>query len=142
MLLIVAIGLSGGIAVGTHSPIVSAMSQRVGGASSSLISHTAGMLGSLALLISRRGERIHDWHELSWYMWGCGLLGIVLILTVSHTMPKIGATAAVTLIIVGQLLAGMVIDHFGAFGTPIRSVDLTRIGASLLLVAGAYLMIR
>ncbi len=142
MLLIVAIGLSGGIAVGTQTPILSAMSQRVGSASSSLISHTAGMLGSLALLISRRGERIHDWHELSWYMWGCGLLGIVLILSVSHTVPKIGATAAITLVIVGQLLAGMVIDHFGAFGVPIRSVDLTRIGASLLLVAGAYMMIR
>ena len=57
-------------------------------------------------------------------------------------MPKIGATAAITLVIVGQLLAGMVIDHIGAFGAPIRSVDLTRIGASLLLIAGAYLMIR
>ena len=141
MLLIVAIGLSGGIAVGTQTPILSQMSQRVGSASSSFISHTAGMLGSLALLISRRGEQIYDWHELSWYMWGCGFLGIVLILSVSHTIPKIGATAAITLVIVGQLLAGMAIDHFGAFDVPMRAIDLTRIGGALLLVAGAYLMI-
>ena len=75
-------------------------------------------------------------------MWGCGFLGIVLILSVSHTIPKIGATAAITLVIVGQLLAGMAIDHFGAFDAPMRAIDLTRIGGALLLLAGAYLMIR
>ena len=51
--MLVAIGLTGGIAVGTQGPIAGAMGQRVGGASSSLIVHLGGAVASLALLLSR-----------------------------------------------------------------------------------------
>ena len=142
MIMIGAIGLIGGIAVGTQAPIAAAMSQRVGGASSSLVVHLGGLVASLVLLIARRGEQIHEWRNLPWYMLGCGALGLVLYLSLSHTVPRIGATSAIALLIVGQLLTGMVIDHFGAFDIPTRAVDLNRTLAFALLVAGAYLMIR
>ncbi|MDH3673272.1 MAG: DMT family transporter [Gammaproteobacteria bacterium] len=137
-----AVGLMGGIAVGTQAPIAGAMGQRIGGASSSLIVHLGGALASLALLIARKGELIHEWRSLPWYMLGCGALGLVLYLSLTHTLPKVGATTAITLLIVGQLLAGLVIDHFGAFGITTRAVDASRVGAVLLLLAGAYLMVR
>ena len=136
------IGLIGGIAVGTQAPIAGAMSQRVGGASSSLIVHLGGAVASLALLIARRGEQVHEWRNLPWYMLGCGAFGLVLYLSLSHTVPRVGATSAIALLLVGQLLAGMTIDHFGAFDIPARAVDLNRILAIALLLAGAYLMVR
>lgn len=142
MILVVAIGLIGGIAVGTQAPIAGAMAQRVGGASSSFIVHIVGTVASAALLLIRGGEQIHQWRELPWYMLGCGLLGLVLYLSLGQTVPKLGAAAAVTLVIVGQLAASILIDHFGAFGIPVRSLDANRIMAALLLFAGAYMMIR
>lgn len=138
----VAIGLTGGIAVGTQAPIAGAMGQRVGGASSSLIVHLGGAIASLALLIVRGGELIHEWRNLPWYMLGCGVFGLVLYLSLSHTIPRVGATTAITLLIVGQLLAGLVIDQFGAFGIEVRTLNVTRIVAVVLLLAGAYLMVR
>ena len=141
-LIIVAIGLIGGIAVGTQAPIAGAMGQRVGGASSSLIVHLGGAVASLLLLIARRGEQIHEWRNLPWYMLGCGAFGLVLYLSLNHTIPRVGATTAITLLIVGQLLTGLVIDHFGAFGITPRAVDSNRIVATALLLAGAYLMVR
>lgn len=140
--MIVAIGLIGGIAVGTQAPIVGAMGQRVGATSSSLIVHAGGAVASLLLLIIRRGERIHEWHNLPWYMLGCGAFGLVLFLSLSHTVPRVGATTAITLVIVGQLVAGMVIDHFGIFDLPTRALDPNRIMAAALLLTGAYLMVR
>ncbi|MDJ0909052.1 MAG: DMT family transporter [Woeseiaceae bacterium] len=140
--LVIAIGLLGGVAVGTQAPIAGAMGQRIGGASSSLIVHLGGAVASLVLVIVRKGELLHEWRSLPWYMLGCGAFGLVLYLSLTHTLPKIGATSAITLLIVGQLLAGLVIDHFGAFGIEMRSVDATRIGAVVLLLAGAYLMVR
>ncbi len=140
--LVIAIGLLGGVAVGTQAPIAGAMGQRIGGASSSLIVHLGGAVASLVLVIVRKGELLHEWRSLPWYMLGCGAFGLVLYLSLTHTLPKIGATSAITLLIVGQLLAGLVIDHFGAFGIETRSVDATRIGAVVLLLAGAYLMVR
>lgn len=140
--LIVTIGLTGGIAVGTQAPIAGAMGQRIGGAGSSLIVHLGGAAASLLLLIARRGEQIAEWRNLPWYMLGCGAFGLVLYLSLSHTVPRVGATAAIAMLIVGQLFAGMVIDHYGAFGIAARGVDLNRIVAIVLLLAGAYLMVR
>ncbi len=141
-LLLVAIGLIGGIAVGTQAPIAGAMGQRVGGASSSLIVHIGGAVASLLLLVARRGELIHEWRNLPWYMLGCGAFGLVLYLSLSHTIPRVGATAAIALLIVGQLIAGVVIDHFGAFGITTRILDVNRIVAVALLLTGAYLLVR
>lgn len=142
MLITIAIGLLGGVAVGTQTPIAGAMSQRVGGAASSVIVHFGGLVASLILLVSRRGEDITQWRELPWYMLCCGGFGLVLFLTVSHTIPKLGAVSAITLIIVGQLLAGVVIDYLGAFGTIPRGLEINRMIGLALLFAGAYLVIR
>lgn len=142
IVVVAGIGLAGGVAVGTQGPIAGAMSQRVGGAAGSFIVHLGGLIASLALLITRGGENIHQWRSLPWYMLGCGALGLVLYLSLSHTIPRVGATTAITLLIVGQLAAGLAIDHFGAFGIAAREVDLNRILAVLLLLGGAYLMIR
>lgn len=141
-ILVVAIGLIGGVAVGTQAPIAGAMGQRIGGASSSLIVHLGGAIASLLLLIGRRGEQIEGWRTLPWYMLGCGAFGLVLYLSLNHTIPRVGATAAIAMLIVGQLLAGIVIDHFGAFGLATRALDTGRIAALALLLAGAYLMVR
>lgn len=138
----IGIGLIGGIAVGTQAPISGAMSQRVGGAASSFIVHLGGLVASSALLLSRGGEDIEKWRELPWYMLGCGALGLVLYLSISHTIPKLGAVAAIALIIVGQLVAGVVIDYLGAFGSIPRELDAYRLGGIALLFAGAYLVIK
>ncbi|MEM7503053.1 MAG: DMT family transporter [Pseudomonadota bacterium] len=140
--MIIGIGLIGGIAVGTQAPIAGAMAQRVGGASSSLIVHVGGAIASLILVFARGGEQLGEWRTLPWYMLGAGVFGLILYLTLSHTVPRVGATAAICMLIVGQLLAGMVIDHVGAFDIEVRAVDANRLIATALLLAGAYLMVR
>jgi len=142
LILTVIIGLIGGIAVGTQTPIAGAMSQRVGGAASSFIVHLGGLAASGVLLISRSGENIGQWRELPMYMLCSGALGLVLFLTVSHTIPKLGAVSGVTLIIVGQLIAGLIIDYLGAFGTIPRDIEINRLLGLTLLLVGAYMIIR
>lgn len=140
--LIVGIGLIGGMAVGLQVPIAGAMSTRLGGASSSVVVHLGGLIASLLLLFLRGGENIQAWRHVPWYMLGSGALGLLLYLTLSQTVPRLGATSAITLVVVGQLLIGMVIDHFGLFDTTLKTVDLQRLAAAGLLLAGAYLMLR
>lgn len=138
----IVIGVVGGAAVGTQAPVAGAMSLRVGGAASSFIVHFGGAIASLALLLTRGGEQISAWRTLPWYMLGCGTFGLILYLSLSHTVPKLGAATALTLVIVGQLLVGVMIDHLGAFGLPAKSIDLNRLMAVVLLLSGAYLMVR
>jgi len=138
----VLIGLLGGVAVGTQAPIAGAMSQRVGGAASSLVIHVGGTIASALVLLARGGELIGHWRSLPWYMLGSGTLGIVLYLTLSRTVPRLGAASALTLVVVGQLLVGMAIDHFDLLGLSQRPVDASRLAAMVLLVGGGYLMVR
>lgn len=136
------IGLLGGIAVGTQGPIAGAMGQRIGGASSSFVVHLGGALLSGILILVRGGEQIERWRSLPWYMLAAGVYGVVLYLTLTFTVPRLGATGALTLVIVGQLLAGMLIDQFGLFGMTAQSIDSSRLFAASLLIAGGYIMVR
>jgi bacterial/archaeal transporter family-2 protein len=141
-LLTILIGILGGIAVGVQTPIANSIGQRVGGTASSLVVHLSGAIASGLLLMMRGGENIQNLRTLPWWMFGVGIFGVVLYLTINHTIPRIGAATAITLIIVGQLVAGMVIDHFGLLGAAARPIDGTRIVAALMLLGGGYLMTR
>ena len=142
IILTILIGILGGIAVGMQGPIVAQMSQRIGNAAGSLVVHVSGAFLSGMLLVARGGENIQNWRSLSWYMAGSGFFGVVLYLTLNHTMPRLGATAALALIIIGQLAMGILIDHYGLFGGAVRPVDAARIIGAALLIAGGYLIVR
>jgi bacterial/archaeal transporter family-2 protein len=141
-LIVILVGLLGGIAVGVQSPIAGAMSVRVGGAASSFIVHLSGMLISGVLLLLRGGEQIRQWPTLSWYMLGSGVFGVVLYLTLSYTLPRVGATTAVLCIVVGQLLTGVVIDALGLFGVDPRPPEVGRLIGLVVVGVGAYLIVR
>ena len=136
------IGLIGGISVGIQSAIAGGMGQRVGGTAGSFIIHLSGAVISGVLLLTRGGEGIGEWRSLPWYMLGSGAFGVILYYTLTHTLPRLGAGAAVTLILVGELLTGLLIDQFGWLGVPVRQIDPTRIVAAVLLLVGGYLLVR
>ncbi len=142
ILVTILIGILGGLAVGMQGPIVASMSQRIGSAAGSFVVHVSGAILSGLLLIGRGGENIQHWRELSWYMLGSGFFGLVLYLTLNHTMPRLGATTALALIIIGQLAMGLIIDQFGLFGAAVRHVDVVRLAGVVLLILGGYLIVR
>lgn len=140
MTLIIALGLLGGFAVGLQSPIAGAIGLRIGPTASSFILHMSGMLLSGFLLFLRGGEKVRDWYHLPWYMLGSGIFGLILFLSISVTLPRLGATVMITLIICGQLLAGLLIDQFGWFGVPLHPITLIRVCGAALLLLGGFLI--
>jgi len=142
LILTVLTGILGGLAVGMQGPIVSQMSQRIGTMAGSFVVHVSGALLSGALLLALGGERIGNWRNLSWYMFLSGSFGVILYLTINQTMPRLGASTALALIIIGQLVMGIVIDQFGLFGVSVRQADPMRLLGAGLLIAGGYLIVR
>ncbi len=141
-LLTLFIGILGGISVGLQTPIAGAIGQSLGSSAGSFIVHISGAVLSGLLLLARRGENIQEMRNVPWWTYGVGVFGVILFLTINHTIPRIGTASAITLIIVGQLSIGMVIDHLGLFGVASRSIDGQRLLAAGLLLLGGYLMIR
>jgi transporter family-2 protein len=73
-------------------------------------------------------------------MLGAGIFGLILYQTINFTLPRLGGTMMIALIIIGQLLTGVVVDHFGWLGVAIRPIDPARAIGVLLLLAGGYLI--
>jgi transporter family-2 protein len=139
---VILVGLIGGVSVGLQSPLAGAVSQRLGGAAGSFIVHLSGMLLSGALLFLRGGEKIREWHTLPWYMLGSGFFGLVLYLTISYTLPRLGGATMIALIIIGQLMVGILVDQFGWLGVLPHPVSGARILGIVLLLAGGYFISR
>ena len=142
LLISVLLGLIGGVAVGLQGPLASLISQRLGVLESAFLVHLGGALLALLLLLPFKGGRLGAWYSLPWYALAAGTLGVLVLGSVSYTMPRIGATAGVTLLIAGQLVISLIFDHFGLLNTPVRPIDLGRLAGLLFLAIGVWLIVR
>ena len=98
------------------------------------------MSGTLALLLYTFVFHI-SWPALSkamqspWYLWIGGLLGVIYLTTTIILAPLLGAATMIGLIIAGQMLASITLDHFGLVGFPIHPLSFWRaVGASFLII--------
>ncbi|MFP4346239.1 MAG: DMT family transporter [Anaerolineales bacterium] len=142
LLIAVLFGLIGGVAVGLQGPLASLISQRLGVLESAFLVHLGGTLLALLLLLPFKGGRLGAWHTLPWYALAAGTLGVLVLGSVSYTMPRIGATAGVMLLIAGQLVISLIFDHFGLLNTAVRPIDLGRLAGLLFLAIGVWLIVR
>lgn len=136
------IGLLGGVAVGLQGPISGVMSARLGPVASSFIMHLSGLIASAALLLALGGQDIREWRAIPRPYFAAGALGLVLFITLSVTLPRIGAANATALLIGAQLVLALVIDQFGWFGVPQQSISASRVIGVALLFAGGYFLSR
>ncbi|RIL48329.1 DMT family transporter [Mammaliicoccus fleurettii] len=64
-----------------------------------------------------------------------GALGVVFVTTNILLMPELGAALTLMVVIFGQMLMGLLIDHFGLFNTPKFKITARRlIGATLVFI--------
>ena len=75
-----------------------------------------------------------------WWIWIGGALGAFFVTATIVLVPKLGATTMVTTILAGQMVASLLLDHFGALGYPLHPISLGRIAGVLLVCAGVWLI--
>ena len=73
------------------------------------------------------------------WMWLGGLMGLLVVFSITFAQPRIGATATIGILIAGQLAMGAVIDRFGLFGVDQIGLSWPRVAGIVLLGAGAAL---
>ncbi|HWE80026.1 MAG TPA: DMT family transporter [Gaiellaceae bacterium] len=73
------------------------------------------------------------------WMWMGGLMGLLVVFSITFAQPRLGATTTIGILIAGQLVMGAVIDRFGWFGVEQIGLSWTRLAGIALLGAGAAL---
>ena len=74
------------------------------------------------------------------WMWAGGAFGVCFISLALVLLPKLGASGFMALALAGQVVASMLLDHFGWFGLVERHVSLPKVLGALLLIAGVVLI--
>ncbi|WP_065257605.1 DMT family transporter [Pseudomonas bananamidigenes] len=74
------------------------------------------------------------------WMWAGGAFGVCFVALAVVLVPKLGASGFFALALAGQVLASMVLDHFGLFGLLEKQLTLPRVFGAMLLIAGVVLI--
>jgi transporter family-2 protein len=103
----------------------------------------AALIVSALVLIARQGFGgvAAGLREPPW-LWLNGLMGAIVVTTITFTAPRIGTFATIGLLIAGQLAMGVVIDALGLFGLERIPVGWERVVGLGLLAGGALLVLQ
>jgi transporter family-2 protein len=71
-----------------------------------------------------------------------GLIVATYVVMITVLVPRIGVGTAIGLIVTGQIICAVLIDHFGLFNTAIRTIGLTRVVGMVLMIGGVYLVMK
>jgi transporter family-2 protein len=133
-------GLAGSVQVA----LMSRLGERVGvlealGFSAAL----TAVLSIVLLLLARQslggfGRAVHQ----PWWMLLGGVMGLLIVFTVTYAGPRIGVAATVGILIAGQLAMGAAIDRWGLFGSQKIALHSPRLIGLVLLAAGAALSLK
>ena len=132
------IALAAGVALATQSAINTQLAKAMSGEAviATFISFAVGTI----VLFFIAWVKTDLWGNLSaipsqpWWKLIGGVLGAIVVFTTVLLAPKLGITAMLFFIIVGQLITAATIDHFGLIGMPIREVNITKF-IGLIIVA-------
>ena len=80
-------------------------------------------------------------HQPWWMLLG-GLMGLLIVFTVTYAGPRIGVAATVGILIAGQLAMGAAIDRWGLFGSDRIALHWPRVLGIALLGVGAALSLK
>jgi bacterial/archaeal transporter family-2 protein len=135
--LAVAAGLAGSIQVA----LMSRLGERVGvlealGFSATL---TAALAVVILLLFRRSLDGFAQAVQQPWWMLLGGVMGLLIVFTVTYAGPRIGVAATVGILIAGQLAMGAAIDRWGLLGSEKIPLHWPRLLGLALLAAGAAL---
>jgi transporter family-2 protein len=107
-----------------------------------LVSFAVGTLALAAVALAA----FRDWPSAErlggapWWVWAGGFLGAFYVLGSVVTAPKLGAATLVAMILAGQAIASLLVDHFGWVGFEENPVTPGRLLGMALVASGVALV--
>jgi len=129
-----------GIAASFQATANAALASRIGLAAALVVNTCIVLVGTLLFYAAAGAQKGFFPAGTPWAFYSGGICGFLIILSLAFVYPRIGAAAAISLMVLGQGAAALAIDHFGLLGMPQISMTIPRIIGLLLLGAGVVLI--
>jgi len=138
--LFAALAVLAGVATALQASANAGLSQRVG-LGAALVLNTLIVLAGTLVLFATRGPHANFFPAgTPWALYVGGACGFVVILCLALVFPRIGAAWAIALVVLGQSLAALAIDHYGLLGMPRDPVTIARAAGLALVAIGVSLL--
>lgn len=140
-LVLMLLALSAGCAVVLQGTVNQGLLKSAGIGPTLIVNTLLVLTGSLGMWLVTGANTNFFPPGAQWTFYLGGLFGFIVVATVMFVFPRLGAAYAIALMVCGQCLAALVIDHFGLLGMPVSPLTLQRVlGAAL--VAGGVVVFR
>ena len=97
-------------------------------------------LGILLLFSKQSMPAIPVYSGIEWYKFIGGLLGAFIVFVALISVQEIGASNMFVLMVAGQLITAMLMDHFSVLGLRENPISIQKLLGILLVIAGAWLV--
>lgn len=78
--------------------------------------------------------------QIPWYVWLGGVSIAFYMVLMNYNVPKVGVGLATSIVVGGQMMTSLAIDHFGLFGLPQASMSLGRFFGFIAVLGGVLLI--
>ena len=75
-----------------------------------------------------------------WWTWTGGFLGAFLVAATIFLVPELGAATMMAIMVAGQMIAGVILDHFGLVGYEVHPANFWRCLGAVLLITGVIII--
>lgn len=138
-LLLPLLAVLGGAAVAIQGQINGGLGKKIGVFEAAFISFIIGTVALfVVMLFFGKGNVSTVVTVPKWLLLG-GLLGAFFVAISVFVVPKIGVAPTMIAVIAGQIVVGVIIDHFGLFGGQRIPIDTKKVVATILLFAALFL---
>ncbi|WP_026471514.1 DMT family transporter [Alkanindiges illinoisensis] len=139
------LGLAGGIALASQAGVNAQLRQYVNSPyQAAFLSFLVGtvILGAVVMLQTDSRPQLQHLLGMPLWLWVGGLLGAFGVSVSIILAPRLGAVNLTIIIVCGQLLASLVLDHFGWLGFEKHTINWQRIAGALMVMAGLVLTVK
>jgi bacterial/archaeal transporter family-2 protein len=137
------IAFGAGSAISVQAAVNSQLAGGLGGntVAAALVSFLIGTAALAAIAVSKGGlaTAISGLGSQPTWRFGGGLLGATAIFCTVLLAPRIGLANMLALVIAGQLLSSLLIDHFGWIGVVARPVSAIKLLGAAVMLSGVLL---
>lgn len=122
--------LNGGLGSQLESPALAAV-----------ILFLVGLIMAVSYYLFTGGSSNSNFTSITWYFYFGGLFVMFYILSITWVTPRFGVSNAVSFVLLGQLIAMSIIDHYGLFSSIQYSLNIQRLIGLVLMVVGVFMVL-
>ncbi len=132
-------GVASSVQIGLNATLAKGLSNDIWAAILALFVGAVG-LAIYAMVTNNMSVKWQSLPGLPLWVWTGGLLGAVFVAGSVIAAPRVGSAMFVGLILIGQMLASFVLDHYGWLGFQQSQINLSKILGMCLLIGGLVLI--